>query len=166
MSIWECRFFNSCFVVKVEGQEQEGTMKTPVQATLNSSEAHTGLYAVHSDFCRIFKEDMAGLYWLARLMTADSAQAEQCFVAGFEDSIRSNRVFKQWAHSWSKRTIIKNAIRMLQPTPGEVSSTTDTGRIPLQDAPELHALAAGVLALAQFESFLFRLSVPAVCSAQ
>ena len=133
-------------------------MKTLWQPTLNSFQKHNSPYAVHGDFCRIFHEDMTGLYWLARLLTADPARAEQCFVAGFDDSVCSNRVFRKWARSWSKRNIIKNAIRMLQPTPEEASGM-DSGRIPLQDAPELHASTAAVLALPPFERFIFVMSV-------
>jgi len=60
-------------------------------------------YATCKDFQQIFKEDMAGLHLLAYLLTADPEKAEQCFVAGLEDSIHGNHVFRQWARAWSKR---------------------------------------------------------------
>lgn len=44
-------------------------------------------------------------------------------MAGLEDSIHGNPVFKESAHSWSKRTIIKNAIRMISPAPGQINPT-------------------------------------------
>src|ERR1051326_5529549 len=72
-------------------------------------------YATCKDFQQIFKEDMAGLHLLAYLLTADPAKAEQCFVAGLEDSIHGNPVFKQWARTWSKRAIIQNAIKTIAP---------------------------------------------------
>jgi hypothetical protein len=58
---------------------------------------------------------MHGLHLLALLLTADQTLAEQSFVAGLEDSIHSNPVFRQWARSWSKRAIIKNAIKLASP---------------------------------------------------
>ena len=73
------------------------------------------VYAVASDFCRIFSDDMDGLYQLSLCLTADPAKAEQCFVSGLEDSRQSNRVFKEWARSWARRTIIQNAIRLMRP---------------------------------------------------
>src|SRR5262245_20545098 len=73
-------------------------------------------YATCRDFRQIFTEDMAGLHLLAYLLTADVAKAEQCFVAGLEDSIHGNQVFKQWARAWSKRAIIQNAIKMATPS--------------------------------------------------
>src|SRR5215471_15803893 len=75
-------------------------------------------YASCKDFQRIFNEDMVGLHRLAFLLTADEARAEQCFVAGLEDSIHGNPVFRQWARAWSKRAIIQNAIKTMAPTPG------------------------------------------------
>jgi DNA-directed RNA polymerase specialized sigma24 family protein len=72
-------------------------------------------YATRSDFQQIFTEDMAGLHLLAFLLTADAEKAEQCFVAGLEESIHGNPVFRQWARSWSKRAIIKNAIKVVSP---------------------------------------------------
>lgn len=74
-------------------------------------------YATCRDFQQIFNEDMAGLHRLAFLLTADQAKAEQCFVAGLEESIRGNPVFRQWARAWSKRAIIQNAIKTIAPAP-------------------------------------------------
>src|SRR5689334_25397083 len=76
-------------------------------------------YASCKDFQRIFNEDMVGLHRLAFLLTADPARAEQCFVAGLEDSIHGNPVFKQWARTWSKRAIIQNAIKTMTPAPAQ-----------------------------------------------
>lgn len=115
------------------------------------------LYATHSDFCRIFKEDMSGLHLLALLLTADSAAAEQCFVAGFEDSVISNRVFKQWAHSWSKRAIIKNAIRMVRPLPSATKDSTNFRHV--EAGPTISASLAAVFRLQPFERFVLVMSV-------
>jgi hypothetical protein len=109
------------------------------------------------DFCRIFAEDQTALYLLSLVLTADSEKAEQCFVAGLEDSMHGNPVFKEWARSWSKRTIIKNAIRMISPAPGQIN--------PARHASDQKALAAdsggllaAVLQLAPFERFVFVMS--------
>src|SRR5215831_12702586 len=98
-------------------------MKAMLQSRPRSPHMNEDLYAAPGDFCGIFKENIMGLYSLSLLLTADHAKAEQCFVGGFEDSVHSNRVFKQWAHSWSRRNIVKRAIRMIQPSPQEVIST-------------------------------------------
>ena len=83
----------------------------------NSRQAHERAteYATCKDFQQIFDEEMPGLHLLAYLLTADPAKAEQCFVAGLDDSIHGNPVFKQWARAWSKRAIIQNAIKAVSP---------------------------------------------------
>jgi hypothetical protein len=73
-------------------------------------------YATCKDFQQIFDEEMSGLHLLAYLLTGDQAKAEQCFVAGLDDSIHGNPVFKQWARAWSKRAIIQNAIKAMAPS--------------------------------------------------
>jgi DNA-directed RNA polymerase specialized sigma24 family protein len=118
-------------------------------------------YATCKDFQQIFKEDMAGLHLLAYLLTADQQKAEQCFVAGLEDSIHGNPVFKQWARTWSKRAIIQNAIKTVAPKPAE-----DNKEPGLPDAAafvrsEMEESPLVLLALqwSAFERFVFVMSV-------
>src|ERR1700746_791986 len=72
-------------------------------------------YASTADFERIFTEDMSALYLLSLLLTGERDKAEECFVAGIGESTRGNRVFKEWARSWTRRTIIQSAIRLIAP---------------------------------------------------
>lgn len=74
-------------------------------------------YTTSADFCRIFERDVNRLYMLAFLLTGDHASAQKCFVLGLEDSKNGNPVFKNWAESWARRSIIANAIRMIHPRP-------------------------------------------------
>jgi DNA-directed RNA polymerase specialized sigma24 family protein len=74
-------------------------------------------YASRADFCQIFEADIDRLYLLAFLLTADHALAEKCFVQGLEDSKNGNLVFKEWAQSWARRSIITDAIRKIHPRP-------------------------------------------------
>src|SRR5215831_21083702 len=102
----------------------------------NSQEARnlSAEYATRRDFQKIFTEDMDDLHLLAFLLTADQDKAEECFVSGLEDSIDGNPVFRDWARSWSKRTIIKNAIKAVAP-----GSLDTAGFIQAAVAPELPA---------------------------
>jgi hypothetical protein len=83
-------------------------------------------YATREDFIKVFHEDMNGLYQLSFLLTGDHEKAEKCFVAGIEDCVKENRVFREWARSWAKRIIIENAIRELKPGPSLHSSSSVT----------------------------------------
>jgi len=114
-------------------------------------------YAAEADFCRIFEKDMNRLYLLSLLLTADSEWAEKCFVAGLEDSKNSNPVFKEWAQSWARRTIIMNAIRMLAPRPERTLARARSSHVgKLNDLP---ADLAAVGELSAFERFVFVMSV-------
>jgi DNA-directed RNA polymerase specialized sigma24 family protein len=113
-------------------------------------------YATSADFCRIFYQDMNNLYVLSLLLTADDEKAEECFVRGLEDSAGGTSVFKEWADSWARRTIIHNAIRVSQP-----QSTGDFIPNPASSrgAAGIPAEIAAIVDLPVFERFVFVLSV-------
>src|SRR5713226_5383516 len=111
-------------------------------------------YANRDDFRRIFDNDMNSLYLLAFLLTADREKAEQCFVAGLEDAVEGNPVFKEWARSWARRAIIQNAVRVINPRPMEENGPlgfNSSGRTPVAEQTEI----AAILDLAPFERFVF-----------
>jgi hypothetical protein len=128
-------------------------------------------YATSADFCRIFTKDMNRLYLLSFLLTADRTNAERCFVQGLDDSQKDSSVFREWAESWARRTIIAKAIRMIHPRPehpsqergaGAVAYSPDyvakdaTGRPgPLTIPEEIEA----IVALGAFDRFAFVISV-------
>jgi len=74
-------------------------------------------YATCEDFMKIFDEDRNVLYELSFLLTGDHQKGEGCFVSGIEDCAQENRVFMEWGRAWTKRAIVKNAIRELNPRP-------------------------------------------------
>jgi DNA-directed RNA polymerase specialized sigma24 family protein len=115
-------------------------------------------YASCKDFQQIFTEDIVGLHRLAFLLTADHAKAEQCFVAGLEDSIHGNPVFRQWARSWSKRAIIQSAIKAIAPVPthGVLPETADAQ---WQNGDDVEIIAAVVAGWEPFERFVFVMAV-------
>jgi hypothetical protein len=119
-------------------------------------------YATSEDFCRVFMEDMADLHQLSLILTADHDQAEKCFVAGVEDCVKTNRVFREQAHSWAKRTIVQEAIRTLRPHPdhagSSVLSTVFPKSVPTTFHGE-HVELNRVLSLEEFERFVFVMSV-------
>jgi hypothetical protein len=104
---------------------------------------------------------MNDLYQLAFLLTADHQMAERCFVAGLEESVTSNHVFKEWVRSWAKRTITQNAIRELMPRPpmansGTVTTPHSTGDLSGQNR---HFTLDWILALEDFDRFVVVMSV-------
>lgn len=60
-------------------------------------------------------EDRTRLYLLSFLLTADRTKAEQCTVAGLDLAAEGNAVFRDWAHSWARRIVVHNALRLIAP---------------------------------------------------
>jgi DNA-directed RNA polymerase specialized sigma24 family protein len=121
----------------------------------------SGAYASAADFERIFTEDMGGLYLLSLLLTGDRDRAEECFVAGVGEATKRNRVFKEWARSWARRTIVLSAIRLvgLRQLSGRTTPRPASSR-GLQDVPlALEAEVRAILELAPLERFVFVMSV-------
>ncbi len=115
-------------------------------------------YATHSDFRTIFIEHVQRLYLLALLLTGDHPTAERCFVAAFALCAEGSCVFKDWATSWSSRSVIKNAIRMTSPAPA-LESRPDL----IRNHNELNFVSSSLLKSLQelppFDRFVFVISV-------
>jgi len=133
---------------------------------------HPTAYATSADFCRVFEKDMNRLYLLAFLLTTDHTLAEKCFVQGLEDSKNGNLVFKEWAESWARRSVITNAIRMIHPRPGLGTAAGsehahELGALPTVSIEEAAAAIeqtfckeiAAIIGLPAFQRFAFVLSV-------
>lgn len=130
-----------------------------------SSKQRSGQYATGADFCRIFAQDMKSLYFLSHVLTADAEKAEQCFVSGLDDCATDNTVFKEWARSWARRTVIKNAIRKIAPKPEHANRALDSraakgaGVRNGGQAQPVPVEIAAVFELPSFERFAFVMSV-------
>ena len=118
-------------------------------------------YATSDDFRKLFTEDMDALHLLAYLLTGNHEKAEQSFVTGLEDCVDNNFVFKEWARSWAQRTIVQSAIRMMAPRPTHAPRARGFADryAKLQSTLGKHPAIATVLALGDFERFVFVLSV-------
>jgi DNA-directed RNA polymerase specialized sigma24 family protein len=118
-------------------------------------------YATAADFDQIFTEDMSGLHLLSFLLTGDRDKAEECFVAGIGASTKSNKVFKEWARSWARRTIIQSAIRLV--APGRRSEGVPRKSVPSRAMDflplALQAEVCAILELPPLERFVFVMTV-------
>jgi hypothetical protein len=52
-------------------------------------------YATGDDFRKSFTEELVQLYLLSYLLTGSRERAEQCLVAGLEDCVNNNAVFRE-----------------------------------------------------------------------
>ena len=126
-----------------------------------SSEASQA-YATSIEFCRVFAESMDSMHSLSFLLTADLAKAEECFVSGLEGCVKGSYVFRDWARSWARRTIVQNAVRMLAPRKNH-SAVTEVPSDPVicsfGRTPEADHAIASIFRLEDFERFVFVMSV-------
>ena len=119
-------------------------------------------YATSTEFCKVFAENMDNMHLLSFLLTADLTKAEECFVSGLEDCVKGSCVFRDWARSWARRTIIRNAVRMLAPRRNHSTAATVSGDQPncrFGRTQEADAAIASILGLGDFERFVFVMSV-------
>ena len=117
-------------------------------------------YATREEFCKIFDEDMNGLYQLSFLLTGDHQKAERCFVAGIDDCAKENHVFWEWARAWAKRVIVEKAIRELRPRRSHSNASTFAPSVFSHNQQLIgHFDVEAVSGLADFERFVFVLCV-------
>jgi len=118
-------------------------------------------YATAADFKQIFTEDINSLYMLSLLLTGNPEKAEECFVVGIGESTKGNYVFKEWARSWARRTIIQSAIRLINPSERSVAAirSSDVASVKDRIPMVLQAEVCAILELAPLERFVFVMSV-------
>jgi len=115
-------------------------------------------YATPADFCKLFSQHLNSFYVLLLVLTADHEKAEDCMLLALEDCLESKTVFKEWAHSWAKRTAIKTAIRLVLGSETPADMQVEAGRI--EDAMSgANALLAGIATLRPFNRFVYVMSV-------
>ena len=105
-------------------------------------------------FCDVFEQHTNALYLLALLLVADAEVAEQCFLSGLDSCLDGRIVPQECAYSWSKRAIIKSAIRLMAPAPEAQTSNQ------AEDANQSVASPLDrVRGLQPFDRFVFVMSV-------
>ena len=93
-------------------------------------------YATTHDFRSLFAREMTELFRLSLKLTADAEKAETCLILAMRECFANGAVAKEWAPSWARRTIIRNAIRLVFGTENGLPND------PYSDAePEFHLQA-------------------------
>lgn len=105
------------------------------------------------NFCAIFEKDMHRLYSLALLLTGEHRLAEQCFQLALKQCIEGPDIFCGWEESWCRRAIVKQAIQLVRPKPGDSDEALSTVRPHSADTP------SRLLALEPFARFVFAMTV-------
>ena len=115
-------------------------------------------YANRTDFCELLDRNLKPLYLLAFLLTANHKDAERCFSMTAEECLGEQAVFKEWAQSWIKRSLIKNVIGVVSPASSRGCEKRDFWSVEQNEAErndEINALAQ----LPHLERFVFVMSI-------
>ena len=70
-------------------------------------------HARKEEFASVFECERVGLQKLALLLTANADAAKLCLIRTFQEGIASSSVSKEWILSWTRRMVIRNAIRLV-----------------------------------------------------
>ena len=120
-------------------------------------------YATAEELRKLFAEQMDNLHLLAFLLTAEDEKAQHCIVSAIVESGNGTPIFRQWARAWARRTIVKNAIRIVAPRPNHGSQTSGSLRsetdFEAQTKHETDPAILRLLRLADFERFVTVMSV-------
>ena len=122
-------------------------------------------YAGTHEFACVFESERAGLQKLALLLTAHSDVAKQCLIRAFQECVTRGAVSKEWALSWARRMVIRNAIGLVMgPVSQPFSNTNDDadgqlGAFSLDDSLGAIAAPDSILDLPEFERFVFVICV-------
>jgi DNA-directed RNA polymerase specialized sigma24 family protein len=76
--------------------------------------------ATTDDIQRFFAREMTDLFRLSLQLTADAEKAETCLILAIRECFANNAVSKEWTFIWARRTVIRNAIRLV---PGSDNAT-------------------------------------------
>lgn len=124
-----------------------------------------GEYPSKKEFASVFESERAGLQRLALLLTADSKAAKACLISAFRERIASSSVSKEWAFSWTRRMVIRNAINLVMDPGGQSSvnrnDEADRELVALSLDQSLGAFAEpeSILDLPELDRFVFVICV-------
>ncbi len=127
------------------------------------TEENAAAYATADELRKLFTEQMDNLHLLAFLLTAEDEKAQQCIVSAIVECGNGTPVFRQWARAWARRTVVKNAIRIVAPRPNHGSQASGPRRSEIdfeaQTKHETDPTVLRVLRLDDFERFVTVMSV-------
>lgn len=115
-------------------------------------------FASHSDFCAIFIQQLDRLYSIAMMLTGDELRAEECLLAALDSCTEGSTIFKESAIAWSRRSVIKHAIRFMMPSPASPPRSNLAANL-CDSSSDQDALFKSVQKLNHFDRFVFVMSM-------
>ncbi len=89
-------------------------MKSALQSHSNQFKfSEESTYATADDFQQLFVREMTDLFRLSLQLTVDAEKAESSLILAMRECFANSTVAKGWALSWARRTVVRNAIRLV-----------------------------------------------------
>lgn len=105
-------------------------------------------YATADDFWRLFSAEISDFFRLSLQLTADPKKAERCLVLAMKDCSRTHTIFRDFAHVWARRMIIRHAIHLIQSDDPEAACDSQSTEIQNENQRKM-APALGPVELAR-----------------
>jgi hypothetical protein len=145
---------------------KEKRMKSALQLHSNQFKlTEEDIYATTNDFQKLFAREMTGLFRLSLNLTADAEKAESCLILAMRECFSNRAVAKEFALIWARRTVIRNAIRLVLGTKNAIpidiygEAGPDFHLQPSEHRIEELRDSLVVLELADFDRLVFVISV-------
>ena len=121
-------------------------------------------FATTDDYQRLFAREMANLFRLSLLLTADAENAECCLILAMRECLTTSTVSKKWALKWARRMVVRNAIRLVEGTKCAMPNDTCSEGPDLHLQPSAYRIEAmqdarAILTLPDFERLVFVICV-------
>lgn len=152
-------------LLPVRKREGEG-MKSALQFHSNKFKSfEDDSYAAADDFQRLFARNMNDLFRLSLQLTADAETAERCLILAMRESFANSTVAKEWALIWARRTVIRNAIRLVLGARNTIPSDIDCEEVsdfhlqPTEYRIEALRNSLSILELPDFDRLVFVICV-------
>jgi hypothetical protein len=129
------------------------------------TKSERGEYACKEEFVSVFECERAGLQRLALLLTANSEAVKRCLIRAFRECTASSSVSKGWVLSWTRRSVIRNAIGLVMCPGGDslvnANDDVDSRSIAFSqdDSPGAIAESKSILDLPELDRFVFVICV-------
>jgi DNA-directed RNA polymerase specialized sigma24 family protein len=154
------RIQNTCQFRRQERSETKTEMKVELLFRAEKSKIadFRAGYANPADFSELLERNLKPLYLLAFLLTANHRDAERCISMTAEECLGEQAVFKEWAQSWIKRSLIKNVIGVVSPASSRRCEKRDFWSVEQNRAERSDEINA-VTQLPHLEPFVFVMSI-------
>jgi DNA-directed RNA polymerase specialized sigma24 family protein len=117
--------------------------------------------ATAEDFQQLFASEMGDLFHLALQLTADAEKAESCLIGAMRDCLSGSTVSKKWARIWTRRLVVRNAIRLVLGRENDIpcDAASDVCLQPSQFRIDVLRESPAILGLPDFDRLAFVISV-------